>query len=125
MTASRSQPTNETPSPLPWEVVAGTDHHGAYIVCASGLDVCDLYAMSNPNSLAICNGGDSRPVPFMDMDANARLIVEAVNSHAALVKALEMAEYALRKDSFCDAEKIQSARTTICSALSPHRSAKP
>jgi len=81
----------EQPSPLPWEHVAATDHHGAYVVSASGLDVCDLYEMSNPRSYAVCNGGDSKPVPFIDMDANARLIVRAVNSHDALVKACEAA----------------------------------
>jgi hypothetical protein len=96
MSAPRTQPMTETPSPLPWEVVAATDHHGAYIVAASGLDVCDLYAMSNPLHAAICNGGDSRPVPFMDMDANARLIVEAVNSHEALKARIQELEAALQ-----------------------------
>lgn len=82
-------PVTEEASPLPWEIMAGTDHHGAYIVSASGLDVCDLYAMSNPMAASMRNGGTSFPVPFRDMDANARLIVRAVNSHDALVKALE------------------------------------
>ena len=79
--------TEEHHSPLPWELIAGTDHHGAYIVSAAGLDVCDLYAMSNPMAASIRNGGDSKPVPFRDMDANARMIVQAVNG-ADLVRSL-------------------------------------
>ena len=85
-------------SPLPWEHVAATDHHGAYIVSASGLDVCDLYAMSNPSSYSVRNGGDSRPIPFVDMDENARHIVKCVNAFPDLVKALEMSRDFLDPD---------------------------
>jgi hypothetical protein len=96
--SGRTQPMTETPSPLPWEVVAGTDHHGAYIVSAAGLDVCDLYAMSNPMAASLRNGRDSRPVAFRDMDANARLIIEAVNSHEALKARIQELEGALQKE---------------------------
>ena len=76
-------------SPTPWEVVEANENHGAYVVNVFGGDVCDLYAMSNPSAWSVSNGGDSRAVPFLDADANARLIVKAVNSHDALVEALK------------------------------------
>ena len=90
--------TPEQHSPLPWEHVAATDNHGAYIVNCYGGDVCDLYTMSNPGAFAVCNGGDSRPVPFTDMDANARLIVKAVNHHDELVRALEAMTINMKSD---------------------------
>lgn len=74
---------------LPWELVAATEHHGPYIVNQWGGDVADLYAMSNPMSMSVRNGGDSFPVPFNNADANAAFIVKAVNSHDELVAALK------------------------------------
>jgi hypothetical protein len=75
-------------SPLPWELIEATEHHGAYIVNSWGRTVCDLYAMSNPMAASVRNGGNSYPVHFYDMAANAAFIVRAVNNHDALVKAL-------------------------------------
>lgn len=86
---SPSQPNNAESTPTPWELIEATEHHGAYIVNSWGRTVCDLYAMSNPLAASVRNGGTSFPVPFDDMAANAAFIVEAVNSHAALVKALD------------------------------------
>lgn len=72
----------------PWELVAATDHHGPYIVSEWGTTICDLYAMSDPSSLSIRNGGGSKPIKFADADVNADFIVKAVNAHDALVAAL-------------------------------------
>lgn len=49
-----------------------------------GGDVCDCYAMSDPQSLSTRNGGTSRPLPFRDAEANARLIAAAPDLLAAL-----------------------------------------
>lgn len=66
-------------TPGPWEYVPSTENHGAYVVTDWGSDVADCYTMSNPKSAAVCNGGDSKPVPFQgdQSDANARLIAAA------------------------------------------------
>jgi len=44
--------------------------------------------MSNPYALAVCNGGDSKPIAFQhdEADANARLISAAPDMLAALTK---------------------------------------
>lgn len=83
-------------SPLPWELIASTENHGPYIVNAAGSDVCDFYAMSNPMSLSVRNGGDSKPVKFMDADENAAFVLEAVNSHASLKQRVEELEAAMK-----------------------------
>ena len=94
MTAPRSQPTNA--SPTPWELIAATEHHGPYIVNEYGHDVCDFYAMSNPLAASMRNGGNSYPVHFTDAEANAKLVVEAVNSHATLKARIEELTAALQ-----------------------------
>lgn len=50
--------------------------------------------------------------------ANAAFIIRAVNNHDALVRALAKIEYASRKDSLTDNERLQSIRTVVCAALS-------
>lgn len=80
--------SEHTPSPIPWDHIESCEHHGAYVMNGYGGTVCDLYAMSDPSSLSIRNGGTSKPIPFTDADANAKLIVQAVNSHADLMAAL-------------------------------------
>jgi hypothetical protein len=74
----------------PWELVPGDEHHGPYIVGPTG-DVADLYVMSNPNAPSVRNGGDSKPLPFINAEANAAFIVKAVNAHETLVSALREA----------------------------------
>lgn len=66
-------------TPGPWEYVPSTENHGAYVVSDWGSDVADCYTMSNPGSAAVCNGGNSKPIPFQgdQSDANARLIAAA------------------------------------------------
>lgn len=73
-------------TPGPWEYVPSTEHHGAYVAGPFGGDLCDCYTMSNPSSLSVRNGGDSKPIPFCgdEMDANARLIAAAPDLLAAL-----------------------------------------
>lgn len=72
-------------TPTPWELIEATEHHGAYIVNSWGRTVCDLYAMSNPMAASVRNGGNSFPVHFDDMAANAAFIVKAVNMHQELL----------------------------------------
>lgn len=82
-------------TPTPWEYVPSTENHGPYITSAHGGTVADLYLMSQPGMASVRNGGTSKPVHFFHemADPNAALIVRAVNSHDALVKALQAARY--------------------------------
>jgi hypothetical protein len=68
-------------SPLPWELVEATEHHGPYITTQWGTTICDLYNMSSAMF------SPPRPIHHVDAVANARLIVTAVNSHAELLEA--------------------------------------
>lgn len=74
-------------TPLPWEAVEATEHHGPYITTAFGTTVCDLYAMTDPNN--IFNGRKSVPASFTDADKNVHLIVRAVNSYDDMLAALK------------------------------------
>lgn len=82
--------TNTDHTPLPWDVVEATENHGPYIVTAFGTTVCDLYAMTDPSSpYSIINGiKKPKPVLFTDAEANAALIVAAVNSYTDMLAAL-------------------------------------
>lgn len=73
-------------TPGPWEYVASTKDHGPYVSGPWGGDICDCYVMSNPQSPAVCNGGDSRPVHHQAdrADANAKLIAAAPEMYAVL-----------------------------------------
>lgn len=73
-------------SPSPWEAIAGTEHHGPYVVCSSGLTVCDLYTMSKPGAFSVRNGGDSVPIRFPDAADNAHLIAAAPDLYEALAQ---------------------------------------
>lgn len=105
--------TSGAPSPLPWELVKGTEHHGPYIVNCYGGDVCDLYAMSNPSALSVRNGGDSKPMWFADAAANAALIVRAVNSFDALVKAMEAMCLNMEMDGKAYRDCYKAARAAL------------
>jgi hypothetical protein len=98
-------------SPTPWELVPGNENHGPYITNVYGGDVCDFYAMSNPSVFSVRNGGESRPVPFVDADANAAFVVEAVNSHAALLAQVEALKAALT--NLVDAEALSDVRSIV------------
>ena len=50
-------------------------------------------------------------------DANAAFIVKAVNSHEALVTALEKIEYAANKASLTDSERLLDIRAMVKGAL--------
>lgn len=114
-------------TPTPWEVVDATEHRGPYIVGPYG-DIADLYAMSNPMLLSTRNGGESRPVQFMDAEGNAAFIVKAVNCHDELVAALEA--FRLRPDAIVASQgdtivlripiaAIQQAAAAIAKASAP------
>lgn len=74
-------------TPGPWEYVPSTKHHGPYVTGPYGGDICDCYTMSNPGMPSVRNGGDSRPIPFMQerADPNARLIAAAPEMLAQLI----------------------------------------
>lgn len=69
----------------PWEYIPGTEHHGPYVSGPFGGDICDCYAMSNPESLSVRNGGKSQPIWHQAerADANARLISASPEMHEA------------------------------------------
>lgn len=77
-------------TPLPWEVVEATEHHGPYIVSQFGNTIADLYCMSRPDLPSTINGGISHPISHMAemADPNAAFIVRACNSHDALLEAV-------------------------------------
>jgi len=71
----------------PWEYIPSTEHHGPYVAGPWAGDICDCYTMSNPRSLSVVNGGDSRPIHHQHekADANARLISAAPEMFEALL----------------------------------------
>lgn len=73
-------------TPGPWDYVPGNEHHGPYVTSDFGSTICDLYTMSNPSSLSVGNGGDSKPISFLDemAEPNARLIAAAPDILTAL-----------------------------------------
>jgi hypothetical protein len=72
-------------SPLPFEFVEATEHHGPYITTAYGTTIYDFYVMSDPSMPSVRNGGTSKPVPFVDAVGNAEFMCRAANSHDKLV----------------------------------------
>lgn len=120
------RPLVDEPSPAPWEYIASTEHHGAYVANSYGGTVCDCYEMSDPSAASVRNGGTSRPIPFADMDANARLIVTAVNAHQPMLEALELARRVLVDHlaemlfSFCELDgENNPIRSTLDEAEEP------
>ncbi|RUM98988.1 hypothetical protein EET67_04930 [Pseudaminobacter arsenicus] len=87
---------------LPFELIEGDEHHGPYIVNNYGADVCDFYAMSNPSSPSVRNGGDSKPVWFTDAAANAAFMLRAANCHEELLAALKSAEGILSRAGYAE-----------------------
>jgi hypothetical protein len=88
-------------TPRPWDYVPSTEHHGPYITSDHGGTIADLYTMSQPGVFSTASGGPSKPIPFFHemADPNAELIVRAVNSHDALVSALERIAYSAHADN--------------------------
>lgn len=82
-------------TPGPWDYVPGTEHHGPYVTTEYGSTVADCYYMSNPYSLSVRNGGDSKPINHMRemADANARLIAAAPDMLEALKQAEQQIDY--------------------------------
>jgi hypothetical protein len=72
-----------------WDLVPANEHHGPYIVGPAG-DVADFYTMTNPQSLSVRNGGDSRPVLFVDAVENAAFA--ALANPSAILSLIERAE---------------------------------
>jgi len=79
-------------TPGPWEVIAACEHHGAYVTSPWGTTLADLYNMSNPSDLSVRNGGSSKPIPFVDSEANAHLIAAAPELYQALEALCELAD---------------------------------
>jgi hypothetical protein len=75
--------------PVPYELVEATEHHGPYICTSYGTTVCDFYAMSDPTTLSVRNGGTSRPIPFTDAAEHAAFMVRAANAHGEMLEALK------------------------------------
>lgn len=100
MTKSK-QTENHTPTPTPWKILAGTiitaEKNGDFIIVAS-----------TPNTKEFdAKHGDM----FWETRANADYIVEACNSHAALLKRNEELEAILQGienyASFCKGTDIE------------------
>ena len=75
----------------PWEYVASTEHHGPYVSCKWGGDICDCYVMSNPMAASVRNGGESYHINHQGdkADANAHLIAAAPCLAEAVAEMLE------------------------------------
>jgi len=97
-----------------WSYVASTEHHGPYVAAFSG-DICDCYAMSNPNSLSVRNGGTSRPVPHQGekADANARFIAHAANELPAMIAEMRSMRERLSKAEEALAEERERCAKVI------------
>jgi hypothetical protein len=76
---------------LPYELVEATEHHGPYVCTAFGTTVCDFYAMTDPSSASIRNGGTSEAISFTDAAEHAAFMVKAANAHEELLAALKLA----------------------------------
>lgn len=82
-------------TPGPWGYIPSNENHGPYVVNEWGAgDICDCYTMTNPDSLSVRNGGDSKPVHFQhdEADANAKLISLSPNMFTALEQIVKRAD---------------------------------
>lgn len=81
-------------TPGPWECVPATEHHGPYVTSEFGSTIADCYAMSNPSSLSVRNGGDSKPIIFMAemAEPNAHLIAASPKLYETVSACLKQIE---------------------------------
>jgi hypothetical protein len=87
-------------TPTPWHLIQGNTK----IVSKDGLFVADTMI-------------SHRALNTDGPEANAAYIVKACNTYPDLVKALVKIEYASRKDSLTDFERIESVRVIVLGAL--------
>lgn len=73
---------------LPYELVEATEHHGPYVCTSYGSTVCDFYAMSDPSSPSVRNGGTSKPISFTDAAEHAEFMVRAANAYGPMLESL-------------------------------------
>jgi hypothetical protein len=98
----------------PYELVEATEHHGPYVCTSWGTTVCDFYAMSDPSSASVRNGGTSKPLPFTDASEHAAFMVKAANAHEELLAGLREIDRCLGYG------QIFSASKTIADLLAKH-----
>ena len=90
-------------TPTPWVLRECKGHGFDQIDGADGFTICDVDAL-NPYKYGIANVGEYAESPRQrkprpgECEANAALIVKAVNSHAQLVEALKRIEQFARPD---------------------------
>lgn len=94
-------------TPGPWGYVASNENHGPYVCNDWGAgDICDGYVMSNPDSLSVRNGGNSRPINHQhdEADANMRYIAAvnpaAVSELLSTLESLQRENEALKRDRY-------------------------
>lgn len=104
---------NGAHTPGPWDYVPSNEYHGPYVTTEYGSTVCDCYCMSNPLSLSVRNGGDSKPIHHMHemADANARLIAAAPELLEALKLVASSGKFTCFDDAGWDAVNDAIAKT--------------
>ena len=119
MTMEAIKKALEGVTPGPWGYVASNENHGPYVCNDWGAgDICDGYVMSNPDSLSVRNGGNSRPINHQhdEADANMRYIAAvnpaAISELLSTLESLQRENEALKNlidgDNCADPDKIDA-----------------